>query len=652
MELTRPRYIVLFTAVGLASGLLAQERVQIVDAVFPGSFDGKDDGLVSRLVDDLTGEPIAGAEVFLVTESETPIAGEFWFDASATSDADGFVRIARPARPRGWDLVVMRHPVRGTVATTYAGPVWRIGRTFAVPVRVLDWLGKPAPGAVVGLCGGCGHTPDIVTATADNEGVALMIGIDPRQDICDLYVQKPGLHFFYDSVRWRPGDPPMDVRCAQSVVQTGKVVDHLGKPIGGAFVGGGSRHRGPWARTAADGSFAVVGAEQGECPHTVVLPGGHKFSVDSASRYPVTITIPDPSDPEAYEAAIDVPTRREAEEAAVPTKVVAVRVANAPSTELAFEVAYPGAGRDDERLAAGHVEIPQAGPFVLTVHDDSTPIWNPREFPFDDARAVGETIDVTWAPDARVVARAKDAAGRPISVHTRWLASAQIGFRRSGAKDDGPDHFAVFADGNIALQRREGWSLLEIAADAGDVPPRVLWVHVPRPASPQPTAMLGDIVLGGAPQLRVVDAEGRPLANAKVGFRRPGWHEVGSRTEGELDAAGAWLGPDLHAGDAVEVTLADADVPTRMVLAGNGPWTIAPARGELVVRLVDASGAAVDGAVTVADHSEAGRGEVTLRGLPPGRARLFVGAKGRRSAIVDVVVGEGRTTVRVELPPR
>ncbi len=651
MELTPLHYTVLFAAAAFASDLAAQERVQIVDATFPGSFDGKEGGLVSRLVDDLTGEPIAGAEVFLVTESETPIAGEFWHDASGISDADGFVRIARPARERGWDLVVMRHPVRGTVATTYAGPVWRIGRTFAVPVRVLDWLGRPAPGAVVGLCGGCGHTPDIVTATANNDGVALMIGIDPRQDIRDLYVQKPGLHFFYDSVRWRPGDAPMEVRCARSVVQTGKVVDHLGKPVAGAFVGGGGRHRGPWARTAADGKFAVVGAEHGECPHTVVLAGGRKFVVGSASRYPVTITIPDLADPEAYEAAIDVPARNAVEEPAVATKVVAVRVASAPSNELAFEVDYPGAGRDDERLAAGHVEIPQAGPFVLKVHDDSTPVWSPREFTFDDARTVGETIDVAWTPDARVLARAVDTNGRPVAVRAGWISSAEIAYRGSGARDDnGPP--LLFADGNIALQRREGWSLLEIAADAGNVRPRILWVQVPRPASPQPTVNLGDIVLGGPPQVRVVDAEGRPLANAKVGFQRPGWNEVGSLTGGQLDAGGVWIGPDLHAGDMFEVRVGESDVPTRTVLDGKGPWTITPARGEVVVQLVDATGAPVDGAVTVRDQSEGGRGEVALRGLPSGPTRMFVGAEGRRSAIVDVVVGGAPATVRVELPPR
>ena len=32
---------------------------------------------LTRLVDDLSGQPIAGAEVFLVAESKTPLAGEF-----------------------------------------------------------------------------------------------------------------------------------------------------------------------------------------------------------------------------------------------------------------------------------------------------------------------------------------------------------------------------------------------------------------------------------------------------------------------------------------------------------------------------------------------------------------------------------------------
>lgn len=653
MELTRCRYMHRALMVpGLAVVLAAQDRITIVDDLYPGATAIGGGHVLTRLVDDFTGEPIRGADVFLTGERSTPIAGEFWWDQRGSSDADGFVRIA--TRARGSIELVVRHPVHGNVAVLRPEPLVRIGSTYKVPLLVLDWMGRPAPGAMVGLCGGCGHSPDIVNAMTDANGKAVLLDIDPRQDIADVYVQHPGLHFYYDSVAWRPGDDPMEVRCGRSIVQTGKVVDHLGVPVAGAFVCGGSKHRGPWARTAVDGSFTILGAEPSDCPHKVELPGGREFHFGDASRYPVTIKLPDLADPKAHEASIDVPDRADAAEVEIATKEIAVRVDGAPSARLEFGVDHPGRPeRSDVENTADAVEVPRDGPFVLSVQDDTDPVWNPRYFAFDDARRVGDTLQVTWMPDALVVARVVDASGQPLAASVRWLRSAELATRGSG-KDDSAEHPLVVADGRVGLQRRAGWSLIEFAPARGaaDLRARTMWVRVPAPDRTQPVLDLGDIVLGGPPQLRVVGADDKPIDGAEVGYARPGWQQAGESSKWPIDAQGAWLGPDLRDGDCVVVQVDDASLPFRTVLHGAGPWTITPPTGELRIVLVAPDGSPLAGGVTARDHFVEGTGEIVLRGLPEGAIRLHVGAVGSRSAIVDTTVTSTPRTVRVELPPR
>ncbi len=133
---------------------VAPERVTIADELFPGAV-AKDRGpYLTRILDDFTGEPVAGAEVFLVEESKAPMAGEFWFSHRGVSDAEGFVRIARPNGDRDWHLQVLRHPKYGTVSRSgHWAPPWRLGAAFNVPVVIKDWLGQPAPGAHIGFCG-------------------------------------------------------------------------------------------------------------------------------------------------------------------------------------------------------------------------------------------------------------------------------------------------------------------------------------------------------------------------------------------------------------------------------------------------------------------------------------------------------------------
>jgi len=284
----------------------AQERIRHTDELFPGGVAADDAAwLVTRVVDDLTGAPIAGAEIFLVGEHKTPLAGEFWFSRKGSSDADGFVRIPLADLPERWDIQVLRHPQHGVASRSGRGDeVWRIGRPFDVPVLVRDWQGRPVAGARIGFCGGCGHTPDLVNATTGPDGIAMLRGIDPHNDFADVYVQHPGLGLGYRSVDWFPGDPPAIVDCAWSPAKAGKVVDHKGRPIAGAFVDAGDVHRGPWAKTAADGTFVVLGAPAETSPSHVVTPVGREIWFPSPATYPVTLQLPDLADPEAYQGTI------------------------------------------------------------------------------------------------------------------------------------------------------------------------------------------------------------------------------------------------------------------------------------------------------------------------------------------------------------
>lgn len=605
--------------------------------LFPGAVAGDRGPYLTRLVDDLTGAPVADAEVFLTGERGTPIAGEFWFTHRGRSDADGFVRIPRPAGNRDWNVQVVRHPRYGVVARgSYVEPVWRLQPAFDVPVRIVDWLGRPAPGASIGYCGYCGHSPDLVNATADGNGIAVLRGIDPHGDIADLYVQHPGLQLFYSSVDWRPGEGPMQVQCSWSPPRAGKVVDQHGKPVAGAFVRCGGYHRGPWARTAADGTFTVLGAKPGDEPSPVVLPDGREIHFDTGLAAMVTLQLPDLADVRAHEG-IARPSSRELPPAVpVATRRLAVSVENAPS-EWQLACKYPGAPTEVDPTR-DHIEAPQDGPFVLVVSDEAAKSSSERRFGFPDAASVPDPLVVRWEPDVVVRGRVVGADGEPVV--------ASVCFRGFEANTSSPaSAFAVAAP-------NAGFALLEIAAEDDAVPPRVLWVNVPERGAATHVD-LGDLVLGGPPQLRVLGADGAPLAQGEVGCLRAGWQQAGEASVWPLSADGGWRGPDLRAGDTVVVELDGDAVPFRQQLLGDGPWTVQVPTGRLQLQVVDAEGEPVAATVVFGDaYAASDKGELQLQPLPPGPLRLYVSAPRCRSQVVDAVVAAEPQTLRVVLPAR
>ncbi|MBL8737738.1 MAG: hypothetical protein JNL12_15000 [Planctomycetes bacterium] len=630
-----------FVVALVLAGPVPAQQVTLTEALYPGAVAGDRGPLLTRLVDDLTGEPLAAAEVFLIAESKTPLAGEFWWTHRGTSDADGFVRIDRPKGNRDWHIAVVKHPRTGVAVVPLTnGRVARVGRGQDVPLRIVDWLGRPAGGAKVGFCGYCGHTPDIANATADAAGLAVLRGIDAHQGIADFYVQHPGLHIFYETLDWRPGDPPALVECGYGPAQRGRVLDHRGTPVADAMVCGGGLHRGPWARTGADGAFTILGAEPDDSPHKVVLPNGREITFSAPAGVDVVLQLPDLADPDAYDGTCS-PSRETAPASPAPAvQHRRVVVQGAPAGPVLLSAWFPGCTEDSTQEAEGDVLVPVRGPFVVRVHAGEEGSKAEREFPFPDGASGDGPLRVQWLPSPRVRGVLVDDAGKPCAGRVR------IG----GVDGEGLE---VGSDGRFELVRGEaGWcSIVVRAADSPDWRCRHLRVGEPGTGDLE----LGSVPVAGPARLVVVDGGGAVPEGAKVGFVRAGWFEADDPSWWPLQQDGGWHGADPREGDAIVVER-DGCVTLRTVLAGAGPWRIElpDARAELEV--VDDQGQALAATVVVGDHWQEQapeRGRVALRGMRPGRQRVFVGAPGRRSAIVDVDFGaEPSAPRKVVLPAR
>ena len=481
-----------------------------------------------------------------------------------------------------------------------------------------------------------------MNAVADAEGLAVLRGIEPKNDIADLYVQHPGLHYFYQSVDWLPGAPPMEVQCEYAPAMSGKVVDRHGAPVAGAYVCGGSQHRGPWARCAADGTFVVLGADPPTYPHIVVTPQGRKIYFDTSTAWPVTLRLPDLTDPRVHEGIVE---QAIAEELPVEVREVRVEVTGAPGpVELGSW--FPDLTRREvPEPADGHVNVPVRGPFRLGVSSANDPDSVTRWTVFADAASVADPIVVPWCPDVPVVGRVVDAAGRPRAARVRWCD------HKSEVPGTAGRQWIACPDGTFQVTAKPGLRLLEVEEAERTLRSRLLWVSVPEPGAAE-RIDLGAVQLSASPQLRFLGDDGAPLRNGLAASARPGWQEAGEHCNWPLDADGCWRGADLRAGDAVRAKR-DADaVPFRTLLQGDGPWTITVPSGQLTLEAFGAEGR-VDALVVVGDHAcEATRGTATLRGLRFGPTRLFVSAPGHRSAVVDAIVGGAPQTVRVVLPRR
>jgi hypothetical protein len=282
--------------------LPAQEpKVTVSDAVCPAdvvTMHGEQKWIATRVLDASTGAPIAGAELLLIAESNHPMRGEMWWQMRAVADAEGFVRLRADKQAPGfqpWGWCVVRAPGYGTVSEMGHAPgaITRLARGLEAPIRVLDWRGNPVAGALVGLCGGCGHTPDLVHGRTDGNGLVVLPDVDPHNGIADLYVEHPELDLGYYGIQWLPGESPMAFVVPPAAAYRGTVVDADGKPVVGAFVGVPRVHRGPWTRTGPDGTFLLCGAD--ERPDFLVHIGERELIFEGPPEFPCRLVVPPPS---------------------------------------------------------------------------------------------------------------------------------------------------------------------------------------------------------------------------------------------------------------------------------------------------------------------------------------------------------------------
>jgi hypothetical protein len=257
-------------ALWLSTALLCQAPVVTETTEFyPADVEqqhGDERWLTHRIVDAMTGLPIAGAELMLLAGKEHPLRGETWTGQRAAADGDGFVRLRveepKPGEPKP-DCFVIRARGYGAVMWKDRVPTTIVPLTPSVPlpVQLADWQGQAVAGALVCFAGVTGPVPDLATGRTDAKGLVTLTEIDPQNPTADLCLEHPGLALGVRWQPWFPGMGPLRLQVEASPSIRGVVLDPAGKPVAEAFVGTTSSPRGPWTKTGADGSFALHGGD-------------------------------------------------------------------------------------------------------------------------------------------------------------------------------------------------------------------------------------------------------------------------------------------------------------------------------------------------------------------------------------------------------
>ena len=269
---------------GSAVLLLAQHEPDVRIESRPGPllhFDrGGDEPCQVRIVHALTQQPLPGALLYIVRERSHPTGGAFWCDSKWQADADGFVRFPGEDVPADCWVFVGADGF-GTLAASKGLPTHGDGVVELMPgvdwpLDVRDAFDRPLGGVDLGLCLGCGHTPDVRWVTSDLLGRAVLRGVEPAgfgsSTNRDLYPRGAERSPEYQSHRWQLGDPPTRLRLPSSRFVRGAVRSPNGRPVPGIAITSDRRqHRGPWSRTDANGGFAPIA-----CIEWLVLQVGER----------------------------------------------------------------------------------------------------------------------------------------------------------------------------------------------------------------------------------------------------------------------------------------------------------------------------------------------------------------------------------------
>lgn len=664
-------------ALALAASAVAQApSVQFSKLVYPPDNFEEVDGkktLCFRAVDGMTGAALPQAELFLIEESNHPVRGEFFFQSRLTPDADGFFRIALDPnlqRGRTWHWLMVRAPGFGQrMGMDALDDVTVLAPSVDVPVQVFDAFGQPVADCLVGFCSGCGHTPDLVSARTDQNGLCTLRGIDTSQGIRDYYLEHQDLGLFYEQCDWFPGEPPMRIEEKFAISLRGTVVDADGKPIANAHVGYKDVHRGPWTRTGNDGSFLLCGIEDRPTELWVHV-GDRELLIDLDAQTPVQLKVPPaPAEPVNGTELVNLPdgvkSREDADNELPPFPdpswpAVPVRMVHADENCTVDLVTRTRRADVSELLARGEpVPLPDE-PFAFVVNN----LGRTRIFPQDRAEALAtRVVHLPWYQPTRIEGRVIDDEGKPLEARLLLLAPSQAMAPRLDDVED-----AVDTAGAIQLQtHREGLALLAVISQDREHTTRIVPVLLP-PRGDDAFVDVGAITLPAKPQYCIRDANGNPIEYMHVALLRRGFvdmerlgqpfHQVPLLSDGHVPML------DLQDGDVLHVTPNETQpevvdgqnvhtVPARLRVQGHGPWNFTMPNGQVKVNVRCADDESKAVTMYWSDQDLTLYEPTLFRGLVPGRHRCIFAAEGHQAAIVDVdVPAQGVAQIELKLPKR
>jgi len=668
--------------------------------------------MVARVVDALTGAPLAGARLHQANERNEPEGGVFFRDATWVADEFGFVRMPPSVRRSGWFIV--EHDGYGPVAEMSSlTSVVSLMPGIDVPVRVVDAFDRPIAGAGVGLCLGCGHTPDVRIATADARGEAVLRCIEPttrvttESDIRDVYVRAPGFGPYYEDSKWRLGDPPLVARPEFIPVVRGRVVGPTGVPVAGVAIGG-SLHRGPWTWSSADGTFCHVGREsRGDWLQVRVQ--GREFQLrPPVDERPLEVALPAATLGERPHGRVRVVVRDAATDAPVPNAHIEAWVAGLvhPGDPLAGDstdeqgictVPAP-AGRVDAHVHdAG--EVPAFDPVATTVEvkadADSEATLRVVRRPVRLVTVIGAWEDlalVTAAEGVKVTTLVQQGIAVPLPAQGPFALVLDLGWRRSERRfffaslPDGPISLRAFAPTRVSMRLVDEQGK-PVAARAAIEEQPGSWDDATWHTAGTDGVVVVPTDLVGCALLRVEPTDDHrprtlhlslPQRNDEVVHtlgevvlrstaQSPQLRLVdasGSPVSANLQvmrpglvveslpvgADGAFDALDLLSGDRLDCD-ANGQPRCSMLWTGQATWTL-PAGAGITLEVVDAADLKPRDPVALcgerAYHEY--EGSLVLDNLPSGAVEFFVGARGCDSARVTLRLAPGeRRHVRVTL---
>jgi len=634
-----------------------------------------------RVVDDVTGEPIAGARIDNLWEANWP-GGEPWEECIAQSritDRDGVVLMRRGGEHGNW--IYVEAPGYAPLGEMSWEREWRLVRGKDVPVEVRDWLDRPVAGATVEYFLGCGHTPNVRVEVTDERGRAVLRGIDHKRGF--LWIRGDGLlgrTDGYDGLDLPQEDGVRIVRCWPAPVVEGSVLHADGTPAAGALVGTRDRHRGPWTVARSDGRFRLVGAP----PYDALTvdappPPGSPAGTPRLQRKFQTVPGITPT--------VRLSRLGAKEDADLVLLMVSVRAEGdvVPSGAIRVVAVQDAGGRAEVAEPEFQAKDGQGGVAAIARFRVEPGIWQVTAgtpggmlVPSIKKRVrVGEEgaeifLGLVENPLCRpvVLERCADSSLRPL----KDVESGRFHIVTSDGREDAVPSSS--ADGAIHVPIKGPFAVEYTASDRRSAKvvvwdgltdrARALVLRSPNEEREDPVVELpyeGDFPKA---RLTVSYPDGTPARHAAVvisGSVAPNLHY--SQLE-YLDENGS-LEFAFRRHDRVEVrardleeSSADPSLPSLVAfIDGPGPWTLHWPDTELTVRAVNAGGVPVDSFTVHLPHDDevwTNDGTLVLRGAPTGPVRFWVEAEGMRTRDVRLLVtaGEKRAwtvTLNPEAPP-